>query len=84
MSKHGGHAYPGMEKVYDMEAATNGMSAAVPPHKMRDSDDDSNKGASSDLQLRVSCFWAWCHVAECACMATWPGLRCSPQHCGRV
>ena len=62
VSKHGGHAYPGMEKVYDLEVATNGMSAALPPHKMQDSDDDSNKGASNDLQLRVSYCWVGCCV----------------------
>nr|AEJ07736.1 ammonium transporter 1.2 [Asterochloris sp. Armaleo 7/29/2003] len=52
VSKHGGHAYPGMEKVYDLEVATNGMGDTLPSHKMRDSD-DSNKGAPNDLQLRV-------------------------------
>lgn len=57
VSKHGGHAYPGMEKVYDLEVATNGMGDTLPSHKMRDSDDDSNKGAPNDLQLRVS--WCW-------------------------
>lgn len=56
VSKHGGHAYPGMEKVYDLEVATNGMGDTLPSHKMRDSD-DSNKGAPNDLQLRVS--WCW-------------------------